>query len=301
MPMRLTHALTRARRVAGDHAAVILGDRQWTYAEFAGRVERLAGLFIELGLRPGGRVAMLAHSSHRYLEFYFATLWAGGIIVPVSTRYALAETIFLLDDSGAALLLVDDAFAPLVPDLRKALPGLKHVIHAGENHIGAGIIDYEAATAAMKAAPDRGGCGDDVAVLFYTGGTTGRAKGVMLTHANCMTNSYNAIFHQKLTAGLVGLHAGPLYHTAAGSRVFTNTLLAATHVVIPRFTAAGALAAIERHKVTMVALVPTMMTMILNEPTFATCDLSSLDRISYGGAPTPVASLEALIRRLPHV
>ncbi|WP_245898150.1 long-chain-fatty-acid--CoA ligase [Phreatobacter cathodiphilus] len=299
--MQLTLAVHRARRLFPTKTAVIFAERRWTWKQFADRVARLAGVLRGLGVGPGDRVAMLSHSSDRYLEFFFAAFWAGGIAVPVSTRYALPETAFLMQDSGAKVLLVGDEFVELAEALRPQCPDLAHVIFAGEGALPSGMIAYEAALAAQQPVEDARRNGDDVAVLFYTGGTTGRSKGVMLTHINCMSNSFGGMVHTKLDSSVVGLHAGPLYHAAAGSRVFTNTLLGATHVVIPRFTVKGVLEAIQQHRITFTSMVPTMMTMILNEPDLDRYDLSSLQVIGYGGAPMPVATLEALMRRLPHV
>lgn len=299
--MQLTLAVHRARRLFPIKTAVIFADRRRTWEEFAERVARLAGVLQDLGVGPGDRVAMLSHSSDRYLEFFFAAFWAGGIAVPVSTRYAEPETAFLMQDCGAKVLLVGDEFTAMAEALRPQCPDLAHVIFAGEGALPAGMIDYEAVLGARDPVVDAGRRGDDVAVLFYTGGTTGRSKGVMLTHINCMANSFGGMVHTKLDSSVVGLHAGPLYHAAAGSRVFTNTLLGATHVVIPRFTVKGVLEAIQQHRITFTSMVPTMMTMILNEPDLDAYDLSSLKMIGYGGAPMPVATLEALIRKLPHV
>jgi long-chain acyl-CoA synthetase len=299
--IRLTQSLQRAQRLEPEKTAVIFGDRRWTWRQHADRVARLASVLHSLGMRGDDRVAMLSHSSDRYLEFFFATLWAGGTIVPVPTRYATAEIEFLLNDSGAEILLVGDDFLPIVGELVARAPAIRHLIYAGEAKAPEGMIDYEAALAAAAPVDDAGRGGADVAVLFYTGGTTGRAKGVMLTHENCYCNSCASIFHTGVTDRTVCLHAGPLYHAAAGSRVFTNTVLAATHVVIPRFTVPDVLQSIERDKVTMVSLVPTMMSMILNDHDIDRYDLSSLELIGYGGAPMPVATLEALMRRLPHV
>jgi long-chain acyl-CoA synthetase len=299
--MQLTLAVHRARRLFPTKTAVIFADRRRTWEEFAERVARLAGVLEDLGVGPGDRVAMLSHSSDRYLEFFFAAFWAGGIAVPVSTRYAEPETAFLMQDCGAKVLLVGDEFTAMAEALRPQCPDLAHVIFAGEGALPAGMIDYETVLGARDPVVDAGRRGDDVAVLFYTGGTTGRSKGVMLTHINCMANSFGGMVHTKLDSSVVGLHAGPLYHAAAGSRVFTNTLLGATHVVIPRFTVKGVLEAIQQHRITFTSMVPTMMTMILNEPDLDAYDLSSLKMIGYGGAPMPVATLEALIRKLPHV
>ncbi|WP_439574656.1 acyl-CoA synthetase [Phreatobacter sp.] len=299
--MQLTLALHRARRLHPDKRAVVYADRTWTWAAFADRVARLAGVLKGLGIGEGDRVAMLSHSTDRYLEFFFATLWAGGIAVPVSTRYAQPETAFLLQDSGAKVLLVGDEFTDMAAAIRGETPDLAHCFYTGEGETPAGMLSYGEAMAKAEPVEDARCAGEDVAILFYTGGTTGRSKGVMLTHVNVMSNSFGGIVHTGLGSDLVGLHAGPLYHAAAGSRVFTNTLLAATHVVIPRFTVKGVLEAIQRHRITFVSMVPTMMTMILNEPDLDAYDLSSLQMIGYGGAPMPVATLEALMKRLPKV
>ncbi len=298
--LRLTASLHRAVQIRPAHPAVIFGDRRWTWTQFTDRVARLAAVLRQLGLKPGDRVAMLAHSSDRYLEFYYGTMWAGGVIVPVSTRYALPETAFLLNDSGAEILLVDDEFASQVPALKPLAPGLRHVLFTGEGALPDGLLEYEALLRAASPCEDARRGGDDLAVLFYTGGTTGRSKGVMLSHANMHINSYNSIIHCRLR-DVVGLHAGPLYHAAAGSRVFTNSILAGTHVVIPRFSVTALLEALHNHRITMVSMVPTMLTMVLNEPTLDRYDLSALELIGYGGAPMPPATLEALMRRLPHV
>ncbi len=298
--MQLTGSISRASRLWPTKPAVLDGDKSFTYPQFADRVARLAGALQALGLPREGRVAILAHSSHRYLETVYASLWAGGIAVPVSTRYALPETAFLLEDSGAEILIVADEFVAQVADLKKLVPALRHVVFAGDGPAPHGLLSYDELLR-TDPAPDAGRGGDDTAILFYTGGTTGRSKGVMLTHTNMYVNAMNALAHTGVNDTLVGLHAGPLYHCAAGSRMFTNTVLGATHVTIPRFSVKAVLEAIQRYRITMVSMVPTMMTMVLNEPSLDSYDLSSLQIISYGGAPMPAATLEALLKRLPHV
>ncbi len=132
MTMQLTLALHRAQRLFPDKTAVVFAERRWTYTQFLDRVARLAGVLKGLGFQPGDRVAMLSHSSDRYLEFFFAAFWAGGIAVPVSTRYALPETTFLMQDCGAKILLVGDEFVEMAEALKPQCPDLAHMIHAGE-------------------------------------------------------------------------------------------------------------------------------------------------------------------------
>jgi long-chain acyl-CoA synthetase len=299
--MQLTRSLIRTRRIFADRIATVFNGRRRNWADFADRVARLAALLHALGVGKGERVAILSHSSDRYIESAFAILWAGGVMTPLSTRANAAELADLLEDCDAEILLIGDDFLSLLPEIRAAAPRLAHVIYLGEQDCPAGLIDYESAVAQAKPIADAGRGGSDLAAIYYTGGTTGRAKGVMLSHANLYANAMQSLTHFRYDERTVYLHAGPLYHLAAGSRIFTNTIIGATHVVIPRFAPDTVLAAIAEHKITMTALVPTMMALLLHHPDFAKTDLSSLDLITYGGSPIPEALIAELLDALPHV
>jgi acyl-CoA synthetase (AMP-forming)/AMP-acid ligase II len=299
--MHLTQGLHRARQIAGSRTAVIDPEGLWTWNAFTERIARLAGALRQLGIEDGGRVAILAHSSHRYLEYYYATLWAGGIIVPLSTRLPAAALAELVDDAGARILLADDALAETALALQRQAGVLRHVLHAVPGTAPAGMLPYEEVLAHGPPIADAMRGGEEVAGIFYTGGTTGRPKGVMLTHANLFANAMNGIAYLPYDDRTVHLHCGPLYHVAAGSRVFTTTIAGGTHVVIPRFAPRAVLEAIERHRVTTFSMVPTMMTMLLEDPEFERFDLSSLELLSYGAAPMPETLIRAWIERLPQV
>lgn len=298
--MQLTRSLTRARRIAADRTALVYADRRRTWSEFEARVARLAGAMRALGVGAGDRVILLGHSSDRFLECFYATLWAGGVAAPLSTRATPDELDYLFGDLDATLFLVGDGFEKEAARWRAANGGAP-VIYIGEHATPDGFIDYE--TILRDAAPiaDAGRRGDDTAAIFYTGGTTGRPKGVMLTHANMLSNALNGLHHLGLAEGLVNLHAGPLYHVAAASRIVHVSLLAGTHVVIPRFTVEAALEAIARHRVQLVSMVPTMMSLIVHHPDMANYDLSSLRLMTYGASPMPEALIVELMEKLPHV
>ncbi len=296
--MRLTLSLPRARKICGSRTATIFGERRRNWAELHERVARLAGVLRDLGVHDGARAAILSHSSDRWLESAFAILWAGGVIVPLSTRASAQELLLPLADVEAEVLLVSDDFLNMVPELRASV---RHVVHLGEGPTPAGLLDYEAALASRAPVEDAARAGDDLAAIFFTGGTTARGKGVMLSHANIYANAMQSMAHFQFDDRTVYLHAGPLYHLAAGSRIFTNTILAATHVFIPRFTPEALFDAVARHRITMTSMVPTMMSMMLHHPLFEGADLSSLDVIGYGGSPMPEALIVELMERLPHV
>ena len=303
--MRLTQGIHRALQLYANRPALVADGVALTWAGFADRIARLAGVLAAHGIGSGDRVAMLAQNGPRYVEYYFATLWAGGVMVPVNTRWALPEKAHCLNDSGAAVILVDEPFQHEIADLQLSCPGLRTVILASEATDDAGLpenwIRYEAALATQQPVADAERGGEDLAALFYTGGTTGRSKGVMLSHSNFIANSMNALVNLNISADSVHLHVSPLFHVAGGSRVFTTTVAGATHAVIPRFEPALFLEAIQRFGVTVTVVVPTMLNALLQHPRFEDFDLSSLELLTYGASPMPEALLRRAMARLPGV
>ncbi|MBT5263206.1 MAG: long-chain fatty acid--CoA ligase [Rhodospirillaceae bacterium] len=297
--MHLTHGLTRAALQRPDALALICEDRRRTYRQFADRVARLAGAFRGFGLKPGDRVSILALNSDRYVEYYFATIWAGGIIAPINTRWSTPEMVECVEDCTPAILLADSDHAEQARALARQCDCIHHLIHADEGTAD-GFADYETLIAETEPVEDARRSDDDIACLFYTGGTTGRSKGVILTHANLAINALHTIPGYGYDETTVALHAGPLFHLAAGSRIFTNTIAMGCHVVMRRFSGANMLSLIETEKITSVVLVPTMIAMLLEMPEFKEHDLSSLSHLSYGAAPMPEALLARLMRALPH-
>ncbi|MEH6525324.1 MAG: long-chain-fatty-acid--CoA ligase [Sneathiella sp.] len=298
--MYITQILKRAVQTRGDLIATICGERQHTYKQFSNRVQKFAGALRSLGIGDGERVAILAHNSDRYLEFYYATPWAGGIFVPVNTRLAVPEFAYWLNDSGSEILLVDDAFAGVVAQLREQVPSLKHIIYIGESDTPAGMLDYETLVADHDLVEDAGRNNDELAGLFYTGGTTGVSKGVMLSHRNFVSNTLNSMPAFNFNEGSRWLHAAPMFHIADGCAVFGVTMGLATHVFIPGFTPAGTMQAMQDHKVTNTLLVPTMVNMVVNDPTVGNYDLSSVRDIVYGASPMPEAVIVKAIEVLPN-
>ena len=299
--MQLTQGLTRARSLYGRRVAVTSGDRHFTWDELVDRVARLAGALRGLGMESGDRVAMLGENSHRSIEFYYAPCWGGGVFVPLNPRLSEAEILAQLRDAEPMALILDPALADRAGKFLAEVPSLKAVISGGGDPAPSGTLSYEALIAGSAPAEDARRGGEDLAALFYTGGTTGRAKGVMLSHANLFVNAMNTLVNARLESPPTQLHAGPLCHLAAGGRVFTNTLAGGRHVMLARFRPPELLQLIERERVTGMSIVPTMIGMLLAEPAFATADLSSLRVINYGGSPIPEPILSRFMARLPQV
>ncbi len=298
--MRLTQGIHRAVQLYADRPALLAADVRLSWKAFAERVGRAAGVLVAHGIRPGDRVAMLAANSPRYVEFYFATLWAGAVMVPVNSRWALPEKVHCLTDAGARMLLVDSAAHGDAEALIGRCPDLLQVIHADDGDPGP-FPAYEALLASQDAVPDAERGGSDLAALFYTGGTTGRAKGVMLSHDNFMTNAMTALVNLGIREHSVHLHVAPLFHVAGGSRVFTTTVAGGTHATIPRFEPELFLEAVERFGVTVTVVVPAMLNALLDYPHLDRYDLSSLELLTYGASPMPEALLRQTMARLPGI
>ncbi|MFT6559151.1 long-chain-fatty-acid--CoA ligase [Sneathiella sp.] len=297
--MSISQLLTRAVQAKSTEIATICADRARSYAEFSERVQKFAGGLRSLGISEGQRVAILAHNSDRYLEFYYATPWAGGVFVPVNTRLAVPEFAYWLNDSGSEILLVDDAFSGIVEELKDQVPELREVIYIGDGATPDGMLNYEVLVAESEPVEDAGRGGEDLAGLFYTGGTTGVSKGVMLSHRNFVVNTLNAMPCFNFKEGSRWLHVAPMFHIADGCAVFGATMGLSTHVFIPGFTPQGTMQAVQDHKVTNTLLVPTMVNMLVNDPSLENYDMSSLKDIVYGASPMPEAVIVKALDVLP--
>ncbi|HEY9239197.1 MAG TPA: AMP-binding protein, partial [Burkholderiaceae bacterium] len=251
-----------------------------------------------LGLNPGDRLAVLALNSDNYIELFFAAAWARLVLVPLNTRWAVPENIYSLRDAGCAALVVDDVFAPQVAELLRAHP-MRQVVHMGDAATPAGLQAYETLIDATAPMADDCGSGDDLCGIYYTGGTTGSPKGVMLSHTNFTTASVNWIATLHFDEDTVYMHSAGLFHLAGASPAFALTMAGGTHVCLPKFEALLAFEAMQAHKVTYVLFVPTMINMLLNHADFAKYDLTSVRYCEYGASPMPDAVLAAAIERLP--
>jgi acyl-CoA synthetase (AMP-forming)/AMP-acid ligase II len=291
--MQLTMSLHRTLQQEPERILSICGDRVRTVAQAVDRIARLAAGLRELGLQPGDRVGILALNSDRYGEYLMAVPWAGGVVNPCNIRWSPAEVAFSLADCDTRILLVDDAFAPMLPALQAGAPGLTVVIFCGDGPAPQGSVDYETLIATHEPVADARRCDDDLAGVFYTGGTTGEPKGVMISHRNLMTSAYSLLGVRALFAGPARLlTAAPMFHLAALGLWAAGTLAETTNIYVPMFTPAGVLTAIAEHQATEMLLVPTMLQMLVEAPEAQTTELSSMRGVVYGASPISEPVLE---------
>ncbi len=296
---QITQFLRRAVQTNGHGVATTCGPRTWSWHDFADRAARLAGALQGLGYQPGDRIGILALNADRYLEAFFGLATAGVIFVPINTRLAPPEMVFWLADSGCTGLLIDDAFMPVLPAIAAGVPGLRHVVHIGDAPTPAGLLPYEGLLPAAPPVADAGRGGSEVAGIFYTGGTTGRSKGVMLSHDNIVGNALNMLREVAVDTDSRYVHAAPMFHLADGAMTFLITAFGGTHCFLPRFDPLALMKLIEAQGVTHALIVPTMINMLVNHPEVAQHDLSSLQYVLYGASPMPEAVIRRALEVLP--
>ncbi|MBR0899138.1 long-chain fatty acid--CoA ligase [Bradyrhizobium tropiciagri] len=303
MPAYLTQHLSRAIRHSPNRIATVFGNRKRTYAELGERVARLASGLRSLGIEKGDRVGLLALNCDRYLEYFLAVFRIGAVANPVNTRWSEKEILFSLEDCETTVLLVDDTFREMGDRLRAVAPDLlRTLIYAGDEAVPSRMISYEALIANSAAIPQTTSDddGDQLAGIFYTGGTTGFPKGVMVTQ-----NTLNASAAGRIMAGsgpgAVSLHAAPLFHLAGGLGMWSALAVGGTHVFLPSFDPREAMVLIERERVNDTLIVPTMVQMILDHPEFHNFDLSSLEWVVYGAAPISETLLDRAVASLPNI
>ena len=263
--------LRRALCVGPDSTAVIFDDRRFTYRELWSRCRRLAAVLQRAGASPGDRVAIHAANSAQYIETYLAVPAAGMVIVPLNTRHAEPELRYALKDAAAKVLLTDrepGALRQLVdtvimmPDEYEAL-----IDSADEAELGVGVTE------------------NSLAGLFYTGGTTGASKGVMLSHRNLIANTFQFMTVSPPMRDNVFLIMAPLFHAAGSNGVLGGVWSASCQIPLKVFDPAVALNLIEKYRVTHTLGVPAMIAAISELQHKQPRDVSSVRLVAHGGSP----------------
>lgn len=297
--MRVTYAIRRAARTHPDKPATVHKGRSRTWSEVLDRVARSASAFKELGLAEGDRLAVLAMNSDTFVELLYSVAWAGGVVVPLNIRWALPELEYAINNCGATILLLDDDFIHLAEDLKRRCPTILSVVCIGERQAPTGVPNLDELIGSHQPAEEFEESGEELYAIFYTGGTTGHPKGVMLSHRSVLATASSWLSGLLYASDNVHMHVAGLFHLAGAGQVWFVTLAAGTHVLLPKFDAEEVLLAVSTYNVTSTTLVPTMVNMLLASPNFTKEKLSSVRLCVYGGSPMPEALLETAIQLLP--
>ena len=303
--------LTEAAQYWPERPAVTYQGSTQTWRETLQRCRAQASVFAKSGVERGERVAYLGFNSNVCFEGYFAPSAIGAVFVPLNFRLAIGELIECLEDCTPRILLCEPAFLSQAVALFEACASLEHVFVTGDpaefdalsvsgveidgavQSLPSGMRSLErciaetvAANAFVELQPSSF---DETLILFYTGGTTGRSKGVMLSNKNFLCNTTGSVPLYRMQDGWCFLIVGPLFHIAAGARIFSCAVLGGHAIVLPKFDVPDVLESIARYRINSATLVPTMFQMLIDHPLFSSADLSSMEMVASGAAPMPMA------------
>ena len=288
-----------------DRPAITFEGVTQSWSETYDRCRAAATVFYACGVRPGDRVAYLGFNSNICFESYFSPALISAIFVPVNYRLSIREMIECIDDCTASVLIIDSHFVEQAREIKKACPSVGRIIYAGNNETPADMLSYKGSLSEhisqgsyCDLLPSKN---EEAVVIIYTGGTTGRSKGAILSNRNFQTNTDCSIPLYQMQDGWRFIVVGPLFHVAAGARIFSCTVVGGHSVILPKFDVEETLKVIQDFKIDSATLVPTMFQMLLGHPSFSQYDLSSLTMVAYGAAPMSVALLSRIILAIPNV
>jgi long-chain acyl-CoA synthetase len=284
--------LHRAARFDHEGIATLYEGRTRTWGEVEARVARLAGGLTALGVARGQRVAILMLNQDRYVELYLAIAWIGAVVVPLNIRWNSAENQDCLTDCRPSLFVVDAPFAAMGASIAASLGDLR-LLYADDKPEARPSVaeDYDELIANATPVADveieeAALCG-----IFYTGGTTGRSKAVMLSHRNLLASTRNSLSYRDPSLKRF-LHVVPMFHLAGVGLLYASLMNAGANAIVRTFAPEGLAKAIESFRANSLMLVPTMIQMFVDQPGLDKYDLSSLKRVVYGASPISEAVLD---------
>jgi fatty-acyl-CoA synthase len=283
------HALSWAAAQFRDRPAVVFRDRSFSYTQIERRSNQLANTLIGLGLQPGQRLAVLLNNSVHSIESQFGAEKAALGYVALNARHTLREQAGILSDAEASVLIAGPEFRDLVLQLRALVPSLRHVIGVGWHD--AHVLAYDTLLArAAERAPWLKVSADLLLRIAYTSGTTGQPKGCMHSHRTVMSTTVYSSEWFKISNEVTYLGVLPYFHvTGMQNSMNTPIYSGGTVILLPRWDRESAGPLIARYGIKAWTLIPTMVVDLLMSPNVASWDLSSLQRMSGGGAAMPEA------------
>jgi acyl-CoA synthetase (AMP-forming)/AMP-acid ligase II len=277
--MNLTTILKKTLELYPNKIGLICDGNKYTYHQFSDRIGRLANALIKLNIRKGDKVAILHKNCHYFLESYFGVMHIGAALVPLNHYLTLKDLAFILKNSESKLLITSIDFSKKINDINNELGKNVRVIITENEH-------EDLIANSPKIIPDINIDGEDIAQIYYTSGTTGEPKGVILSHKNVNIHSNNSITELNLDNHDTWLHVAPLFHLADAWATWAITKVGGTHILCRDFNPDKICKIIEEEKVTITNMVPTMYYRLVNYPEVTKYDYSSLRVLLSGGAST---------------
>ena len=299
--------IRRSALVYPNKAAIVYGETSYTYKDFNERVNRLASALKGRGIQPGDKVAVMLPNTPPMLDAHFAVLLAGAMIVPINIRLAPAEVEYILNHSGAKLLISDTEFTSTIAPVKDKLETVEHFVEVLdlEEYDTLGGTEYEAFL--LEGSPEEQPWlmkdEDESITINYTSGTTGRPKGVVFSHRGAYLNAINETIETHMTPDTVYLWTLPMFHCNGWCFTWGVTALGGTHVCLRKFEPADVWPLVEKEGVTHFNGAPVVLIALLNDPSRP----EKLDRplvITTAGAPpspTLIENVTAMGAKIIHV
>lgn len=298
--MNTTDFINIASAICPGRECIVFEGERWTYAQTSERVNKLANALTKLGIEKGDRIGMLQVNCNQYVEAYYASAKLGAIFVPLNFRAKTDELSYMISNAEAKVLLVGDRYLDMVDALLPHLPSVKRCISidrdGGKRLYYEDLIDSASSDEFMNEIGD-----EDITILMYTAGTTGRPKGVPLRHSAFVSYILDNVDPASPEIEERNLITVPLYHVAGIQAMLAAIYGGRTLVMMRQFEVKEWLETIEREKATRAMLVPTMLKRVIDDFEFNKYDLSSLKIITYGAAPMPFEVINKAIKIMPWV
>lgn len=307
LPLTPVRFLLHAAAEYGGKVGVVDGERRLTYAEVSERARRLAGALAKLGIGRGDRVATLSFNCHQLLEAYYGVPMAHAVLLSLNVRLSAEEQAYILDHSGTRIVMFDPELLPVATALREALPGIQWIALSPvadlPEWVHPKVYDELLAEAEPAEIDITSYDENSAAELFYTSGSTGAPKGVVLNHRTIYLHAlYTELGRRRgpmahAADEAVELHTIPLFHANGWGRPHTVTFGGGRHVMM-RFEPRKVCELVEAERVTSFSMVPTMATAMVHFPDLGKYDLSSLEDVTMGGAPSSPALVKQVEQAL---
>jgi fatty-acyl-CoA synthase len=283
----------RARRLYADCDAVVDGNMNLNYARFFERCDRWSAALQQFGIEPGDRIAYIAPNTHAQLESFYAVPQIGGVLVPINYRLTADDFAYLINHSEARVVCADLDHLDAVDRIRPQLPRVEQFVAL--NGARRGWLDYEAILNSAPADFARPNIREsDLLTINYTSGTSGKPKGVMITHRNAYMNVVGTLLHFPMSIADRYLWTLPMFHANGWTFVWAVTAVGATHICLRKVEPRAVFEKIARERVTVLCAAPTVLILLANSPTELRSEVRRGVRVLTAGAPPAAATIERI-------
>jgi len=305
IPLTPIRFLERTLKIFSWKIGVICEGKRFTYGAYGQRVYQLANGLKDLGVGKGDIIGYLGYNCHRLLEAYYGVPLIGAVLMPLNIRLSVKDFLYILQESEPKILFLDRDFLPQIDQIRNQVPSVqKYILLDGEEGppwVG-GSYEKLLAQASSRPPYEPGNYPfqeDDTAELFYTSGTTGEPKGVMLSHRNLYLHAMTCMAVMNISEMDVVVHLVPLFHVNGWGLPHYLTAKGGTHIMMKKFDPVKTLEIIPKERVTRLFVVPVMVNAILDQSSIKDYDVSSVESVDIGGAPPPSGMFEGFQKIFP--